>query len=471
MKRHLLGITFLAAAVCPLWAGEHVVEAAEIEKAIALEGTLLPQGGIPFRLEPEEWASYPVKEVVPQGALVKKGASVVVLDTEALDRLLGDEKEAKRIRDLDLAAAKRSLTDAEVQTPRALDASKRALQRVKDDVAYFKAIGKSEKTKASKRSVTRAERALEYQSEELGQLLKMYKEDDLTEETEEIILKRQRTFVDDAEIGLARTRLASQRYLDVEIIREEEDLAVKLKDAELDWSTQKEALPRALRKQQLEIKKMIETHQRADKRLADLRKDRAAMGLKASVAGRLYYGEFTDGHWSPGTTAKYLKRGGSIPTKTNFATLIPEGAELHVQATATEAQVRSLKVGQKGYFAPTSAPRQRLVAELRSVASHPNLAGTYPVEIKLSGGSADFVTGMKGKAHLIALSQEDALTVPVSALIEKNDGSFAVKVKEAGEEGETEERTVELGQEFQGKIVVTSGLAAGEVVLTTEPKK
>jgi len=193
------------------------------------------------------------------------------------------------------------------------------------------------------------------------------------------------------------------------------------------------------------------------------------------VSSWLYHGEFIDGRWSAGTTAKYLKRGGSIPAKTTFATLVPEGAELRVYGVASEAQVRGLKVGQKGYFAPASAPRQSLVAELHSVASHPNLAGSYPVEIRLSGleGSTDLVAGMKGKVNLITFAQENALTIPVSALVAKSDGSFIVKVKEPGEDGQTIERAVELGLESQGKIIVTSGLVTGELVIISEsePKK
>ena len=97
------------------------------------------------------------------------------------------------------------------------------------------------------------------------------------------------------------------------------------------------------------------------------------------------------------------------------------------------------------------------------------------MEIKLSGleGATDLVPGMKGKVNLITFAQEKALTIPVSALVAKNDGSFIVKVKEPGEGGQTIERAVEVGPESQGQIIVTSGLVAGEMVITSEsePKK
>ena len=48
-------------------------------------------------------------------------------------------------------------------------------------------------------SLKSSEQTLEYQLEELKQLEKMYKEDDLTEETEEIVLKRQRDAVEEVD--------------------------------------------------------------------------------------------------------------------------------------------------------------------------------------------------------------------------------------------------------------------------------
>ena len=52
---------------------------------------------------------------------------------------------------------------------------------------------------------------LNYEQDELTQLEKMYEADDLTEETEEIVLKRQRNSVEFAEFSLESARLSRDR--------------------------------------------------------------------------------------------------------------------------------------------------------------------------------------------------------------------------------------------------------------------
>ena len=468
MKRQITWISLLCAGALPLSGGEHKVQSGPFEKVVKLEGKLLPDRGVPFRIEPEAWTTFSILELVEQGAAVKKGEALVVVDTEDLDRKIADTKEADRIRRLDLANAKRELANLEISTPRKMEAAERTFQRAKEDLAYFKEVGRPEAVQAARRSVERAERQLEYQREELEQLLAMYEEDDLTEETEEIILKRQRNTVSDAENFLHRARLASKKTLETDLPRQAQDLNQRYQDAELAWTSYKETLPRGLKKKNLEVKKLIEEDKRAQENLANLKADRKLMELHAPESGRVYYGQIKDGAWKAGQTAKYMKRGGNLPAKTTFATLIPDEAGLQLHVAASEAQVFGLRIGQKGYFSPTGAPRRRLQAELVSVAAYPNLAGAYPLTCKLAGNMDGLVAGMGGTLRLVTEARDAALTVPVSALHEKGDGSLMVKLK--GPNGNEVERAVEVGAEANGKVVVTSGLSAGDVVLTKEEK-
>ena len=56
---------------------------------------------------------------------------------------------------------------------------------------------------------------LDYEKDELEQLEKMYEADDLTEETEEIVLKRQRNSVEFAEFSLENAKLSRDETLKV----------------------------------------------------------------------------------------------------------------------------------------------------------------------------------------------------------------------------------------------------------------
>ena len=445
---------------------EHEVAAAPFEKVLRVEASLLPTEPVSLSLDPEGWESFRIKEVLPHGAEVRKGQAVVVLETEDLDRRIQDDEEEAKLRKKKLADAKRELANLESSTPRRLEASEREHQRAQEDLTYFREVGRKEKERSAHRTVERAERAVEYQEEELTQLLAMYREDDLTEETEEIILKRQRNTLKDAKDYLDRSRLSRERVLETELPREAEDLAAAAQAAELAWDSSQESLPRALEIKRLEVAALELADQRAVESLADLKADRDLMDLKASVDGWIYYGDLSKGSWKVGQTAKFMKEGGILPFKTIFATIIPKGASMQLHGKLDEGQLSGLRAGLAGTFAPKFAPRTRLPIRLLKLATLPDLSGKYAVTFSLPEGAGDLAAGMSGRASVVVLEADTALTVPAEAVHERGSGELYVKVK--SEDGTLEERMVQLGAEADGRVVVEKGLQAGEVVLSEE---
>jgi macrolide-specific efflux system membrane fusion protein len=166
-----------------------------------------------------------------------------------------------------------------------------------------------------------------------------------------------------------------------------------------------------------------------------------------------------------------MRVGGKIPPKTVFATVIPADSQLQLDAFVAETVVIRLKAGQKGYIAPTSAPRSRLSVTVTTVATHPATDGKYHVVLKVSGKPVgmQIVPGMKGRIKLTTGDQGDSLAIPLNCLHEEADGSYTVKIK--GKDGNVSEAAVQVGAESGGKIVVLSGLSAGQVLITPEASK
>ena len=113
-------------------------------------------------------------------------------------------------------------------------------------LAYFEEVQLQQNREMAKESLQSAEFRLEYAQEELNQLEKMYEEDNLTEETEEIILKRTRRSVESAKRSLERTRLATKRTLKVTLPRSHDALKSAAKKAVLEHELARLSLPRAL---------------------------------------------------------------------------------------------------------------------------------------------------------------------------------------------------------------------------------
>jgi hypothetical protein len=446
-------------------AGEVTVEPAPFEATVQLEGTLLPQNGQSLLIDTDRWTTLKILEVKEQGAAVKKGEPVVTLDLEGIDRKIADDKTAARLRALGLANAERELANLKVSTDWKLAVAKRQFERTKEDLAYFKEVGLPLSKEATARSVDRAKRSLENQEEELAQLLKMYEEDDLTEETEEIILKRQKNAVRDATYMLRRMEISAKQTLEVELPRQSTDLEQGFKDAELTWNSQKEILPRALEQKTLEVETMRLEDQRAKEAEAEVVADRKKMTPTAPIDGRIYHGEISDGKWVAANAAKFMKEGGLIPVKTIYATVIPNGGVMEVHAFADESQIGQIRAAKDGFLAPTAAPRSRVPLTVKSADAYPGVDGKYHVvltpgeELK----ALNLVAGMKGQVTLVTTRKDKAIAVPKAALHEEGDGSFTVKIKLA--DGASEKRVVVPGAEAKGKVEILKGLEAGQVVL------
>ena len=450
---------------CLALAGEHTVAPAPFEVSVALEAVFLPEQVHPFEIDPKAWTEFKILEVKRQGDAIKAGEAVVTLDTKAIDRQIADSASATTLRKLALATAERELANLETSTAWQLATAERSFERIKKDFAYFKAVGRPLAEEGAKRSLERAERQLENQEEELEQLLKMYKEDDLTEETEEIILKRQRNSVDSAKFEVKRAGINYKKTIETDLPRNAVDWEQSFKNAELAWNTSKESLPRALDQKRLEVKQSRIADQRADEKAAEILADRKLMDLSSPAAGHVYYGEIENGRWSPGSTPKFMKPGGLLPAKTVFATVVPDDGSLILSAFVDEAAIGQLNIDQKGYLTVPAFPRRRFAVTVSKVSRYPGLDGKFSAVLTPVAVPKDLhlVAGMKGSVKVLAYQADAALAVPAAALHEEADGSFSVQLKLA--DGKAEKRSVTPGAESNGTVEILSGLEAGQVVL------
>ena len=101
-----------------------------------------------------------------------------------------------------------------------------------------------------------ANESLEYEKEELHQLEKMYKADDITEETEQIVLKRARDAVDRAKFNVEYSKVMHDQVLTMGVPRAEVLVKELARRKALDWEKSKIELPLAVKKQRLELEKL-----------------------------------------------------------------------------------------------------------------------------------------------------------------------------------------------------------------------
>lgn len=459
--KHALFLTALLSL--PALAGEHTVQSKPFETSISVDARFLPTDVNVIEIEPEQWSSFVIKDLVKHGSAVKKGDPLLVFENEEFDKALAEAKEFAKGRAITLAMAKRELSDLEKSTALALASEERKFERNKEEFDYFIQTGRAIEEELEAERLDSAKRSLSYTEEELKQLLKMYEEDGLTEETEEIILKRQRSAVKSAQFNLKRTELSTKWTLDKTIPQKAVDLKANLESATLAYETAMINLPLALEQKQLSVAKAIRDDAEADKKLKELEADKALLALTAPADGLIYYGEIENGSWSLGNTDKFLFEKGSVPGDTPLMTLVPTGSPLALHASLNQEQRLQLPADATGTSEVAGIEDSAYPVEIASLEMAPDAGGHYKLALKVElPKDSPLLGGMNAKVKLFTYRSEEAIVVPKAALTTK-EGKSTVKVKMA--DGKDEEREVKVGRRSADQVEILEGLTVDQVIL------
>jgi len=466
----------------PAFAGEHTVKAEPFETSISLDAQFLPTDAKVIKIEPGQWSSFIVKDLVKHGSLVKKGDPILTFETEDFDKALTEARESAKSRALSLAIAKLELSDLEKSTLLNLESEREKFARNQDTLDYFIKTGRTLEEEQIAERLDSAKRSLSYTEEELKQLLKMYEEDGLTEETEEIILKRQRSAVKSSLFNLKRAELSSKWDLEKTIPHQAIDLKSSFESASLAYETAKLNLPRTLEQKRLIVAQVIRDDAEADKKLEELEADKILFGeaeankkleeleaakplfgLTAPADGLIYYGEIADGNWALGDTEKFLFEKGSVPQDTPLMTLVPTGSPLALHTSLNQEQRLQLPSDAKGSAEVTGIEDSAYPIEVTSLEMAPNVGGNYKIVLKVElPETAPVLGGMNAKVKLFTYRSAEAIVIPKAALTSK-DGKSTVKVKMA--DGKDEVREVKVGRQSDDQVEILEGLTVAQVVL------
>ena len=438
----------------------HEVKSERFKSTVTLKAVFESPRLKEVTVDPEEWKELVVRKVVPNGKRVKKGDVILAFETKALKEKVTELETSQRTAQLALQQSSDEFRHLEKSTPLKLEEAASKRRQAEEALAYFEEVELEQKRETARRALESAEFNLEYAQEELNQLKKMYEEDNLTEETEEIILKRTRRGVDSAKRTLAMRKLSTARTLKTELPRQHEALKVAAKTAVLESSLARASLPRALEIKKRELDKSKEADKKASQGLSKLKKDLDKMTVKAPMDGYVFYGAYVDGKWATAAAvAKKLIPGGSVAPKERILT-IAQADGLRLRALVPENQLGMLTKGQKGVAVPVAFPGERLPAKLTALQMIAS-GGAYPAEIAVKSAHKHATPGMNANVSFVAFEGEDVITVPNAAVHRDGKRYFVVLVKE----GENDERReVAVGFTDGKKTVIKRGLSAGDKV-------
>ncbi len=445
-------------------AGEVTIELRPFVIEKSFTAAALPGGDcVLLKLDPKAWTDFQIVHIAEHGAKVAKGDVLIRFDAEEIDKKIEDARRGLETSSLTLAQAELDSKILQETAPSKLDAVRRAAEIAKHENAYFTATRRKATEESAAQSLKRSEQILSNQREELKQLSKMYEADDITEDTEEIILVRQQDAVASAEFALRMEILDHKRTLEVTLPREAKSLADGERDTDINLKKAEIDIPRSIELNKLALETLKTANQRAKLDLAELEADRSQCEFKAPADGVFYYGPIENGRWSPGEIVKALVLQGRPPAHKAFASFVPATAKLTLVAFVDDATARSLKAELAGTATLAGREDLEIPVKLLKLATAPGPDGTYRADLSVTWPKELIpATGASAQIRLVSYQQPAAVVIPTKALDFEADG-WTVAVKLA--DGKTERRSVKRGRVAGGETEILSGLEVGQVIV------
>ena len=437
-----------------------------------MKGSFEARSATEMVLRPEAWSSFKVLKAVEHGAEVERGDVLVELDMKDIDEAIADGRRKVELAELAVKLAEQGLEMLEATTPLDLASAERSKRYAHDDLDRYLKVDRALSEKVANFNVETSKNYLEYEREELRQLEKMYKADDLTEETEEIILKRQQDAVKRAEFYLELDENYRDRTLKTSLPRRDVSEKESTTRADLSLDGAEATLPLALSRSRLDLDKLKVQYGKDKEQLDELEKDRAIMSIKAPTDGIVYYGRFKQGEWSGATSgADKLRPFGSVTANEVFITIVKPRPML-IRVKLPEKNLHEFRPGLRGTVRPAGYPDMRLPATVSKIGAIPFSAGSFQAELKFSVPEEDTILmpGMSCTVKFIPYVKKRALTVPPSAVHTDEIDDQKHYVILVTEDGKQRKQGVTIGKKAEDKVEILDGLVAGDQVLKEFPK-
>lgn len=455
------------------------VKPKRLKVQVTVDGTFVAREATEIILKPESWSKFEIEEIIEHGATVKEGDQLIKFDDEDLNEAIDNLELDQRLSELSLRKAEEELPRLEKTLDMALTNAKRQSEYTDVDYKEYKEKGRENIIESSKMMLEQYNNYLDNARDELEQLEKMYDEDDLTEETEEIVLKRSRKQVKQLEKQIAMIQYRHEQLVSVSIPRYDISSRESLDKVEMSLARVELAHKLDLTKARYELERMRQRREKSLEKHADLTADRGLMTVKAPASGLLYYGRCTNGKWGDMSSmiAKLVPEK-AAPAKQVLMTIVdPES--MYVYGTISEKNLPSLAKGQLAKVQPAAEDSDAIKAKVAMVSAAPVSTGKFAVEIDLGDAKLPkwLTPGMTSKVNVTTYDKADALLVPKKAVHTEEDDedeSYVWLVEEDEDdedEVEVTKQRVKLGKTKGDNVEIVKGLDKGDIISLDDEKE
>ncbi len=157
---------------------------------------------------------------------------------------------------------------------------------------------------------------------------------------------------------------------------------------------------------------------------------------------------------------KFVEEGEYVGPGTPLAHIV-DFETIVINTSVAEGDVASVKIGSTvQVWIPALEKHYEGIIERRGVLANASTR-TFPVEVHIPNTAREILPGMRARVIIPRKTWENVVIVPRDAILQGYEAKEAM-VAPSGETGEAALRVVELGPARGNRIVVTSGLQAGD---------
>ncbi len=299
------------------------VEPKRLKVDVPLDGMLVARKMEEVPLRPKSWSEYEIVDIIEHGAKVHKGERLVKFDSEKINEALADLELDQHLNELAIVKAEEEMPRLEKTLKLDFEDADRSNEHAKEDFKRYNEIDRPMALKLAAFMVKYYSFMVDNEKDELHELEKMYKADDLTEETEEIVLKRQRNQLEFAEFNLEQAKTESDEMIKVQIPRMDIRMKESLDRAALGKARAQMALSLDLDRARYEQEQRKKLRTKSLDRQTKLLGDKELMEIESPADGIVYYGQCVNGRWSdtPSLINRY-KPHSNVPSGSIMMTIV-----------------------------------------------------------------------------------------------------------------------------------------------------
>jgi HlyD family secretion protein len=435
----------------------YVVKKGSLNLAIDGTGTFQPVEPFEVRIRPDAYkGELKVTQVAAHGSEVKQGNILIQFDTTDIKR---DLEAAEN----DLTAARSAYAKAEADARLGEQGDALALKMAEDAAAnaaanlkWWDELTGPQMLRMAELRVKQTKDSVEDQQDELEQLRKMYKSEDLTTDTADIVIKRALRSLDLSKVMLGMQEDITKRTkaLDHPNSRKMADFALQQAKQALAQLQVTQSHAKVLRQTGLTSARLALNA--AEKKAGELRGDLEKMTVTAPSDGIAFFGSMSGAAWAGGDP-KALKIGEKATGGTTLMTLFAPG-KVKVAMDLPEAKLSWIETGAKATVTSPAWPQLSYEGKLAEVSPLAKTGDTYGMNIELPTVDAKIRPGMKAQVKLAPKKVEDVLVAPTAVVA-------GGKVKVKGKDGKPQEREVKTGRSDGQQVEILSGVEEGDEIL------